>query len=110
MAERCAAPYELLDELVLGRQNHVRGAEQRVGPRREHAQRQIRASPSNRELDLGAFAAADPVALHFLRALRPVEPVEPLEQRVGVLRDLQHPLAQRPAHAREAARLPICRR
>src|SRR5690606_37475182 len=61
--------------------------------------------PGHGEVDLCAFSAADPVALHLLSAFRPVERVEAFEQRVGVFRDLEHPLAQRPAHAREAADL-----
>ena len=96
---------ELQHELVLGGQHHVRGAEQRVGPRREHAQRDAGVAGIDNEIDLGAFAPADPVALHLLRAARPIDVVEALQQCVGVLRDLQHPLAQGPAHARKAADL-----
>jgi hypothetical protein len=83
---------------VLGSQDHVRCAEQRVGPSREHADL-VAGVAGDREIDLGTFAAADPVALHLLRARGPIEAVEPGEQRVGIGRDLEHPLAQRPAHA-----------
>src|SRR5690606_2624450 len=76
---------------------------ERIGPRREDAQ--LLGAAVDLEIDLRAFAAPDPVALHLLRAVRPVELVEAFEERVRIGRDLQHPLAERPAHAREAADL-----
>ncbi len=48
----------------------------------------------DREHDVGAVAATDPVALHDLDRLRPVERVEIGQQPVGVLGDAQHPLLQ----------------
>ena len=51
--------------------------------------------PLDREDDVGALAATDPVALHDLDRLRPVELVEIGEQPFGVLGDAQHPLLQR---------------
>ena len=77
---------------MLGRQHHVRGAEQRVGARGEDAD----LAPGDRRrlvnVDLRALAAADPVALHGHRRLGPVERRQILEQAVGVARDAQHPL------------------
>ena len=50
---------------------------------------------SHSEVNQGSRGLADPVALHLLDALGPVELVEVLEQPLGVLGDLQHPLAHR---------------
>ena len=52
--------------------------------------------PFDREDDVGALAATDPVALHDLDRLGPVEQVEVVEESLGVLRDAQHPLLERP--------------
>ena len=46
------------------------------------------------EGDLGALAAADPVALHRLDVLGPVDPVEVAEQPLGVVGDPQQPLLE----------------
>ena len=43
-------------------------------------------SALDREVELGALGAADPVALHDLDPLGPLEVVEGVEQLVGVLR------------------------
>src|SRR5271167_1337155 len=48
----------------------------------------------NREGELSAFAAADPVALHQLDRLRPIDAVEIFEQAIGVLGDLDVPLLE----------------
>ena len=45
------------------------------------------------EVDLGAVAPPDPVALHRLDAVGPVEQFEVVDQAVGVGRDAHHPLA-----------------
>ena len=59
----------------------------------------------NWKLHLRAFAAADPVALHFLEGLAPVDLLQALQQALGVGGDAQHPLAHRPAHDGKAAHL-----
>ena len=46
------------------------------------------------ERDLGAVAAADPVALHRLDVLGPVDRVEVVEQAVGVVGDAEEPLLE----------------
>ncbi len=49
-------------------------------------------SPDHRQVELGALALADPVALHGEHALRPArEPVAPVEQLLRVLGDLEEP-------------------
>ena len=85
---------------------------------------------AQREVDLGAFAAADPVRLHRLDALGPARQlVEVVEQLLRVVGDLEVPLLElalldhalaAPAHAvaddllvgehRRAARAPVHRR
>ena len=54
---------------MLGREDHAGGAVDGVDARGEDADRLARAF--EREIDLGAFGAADPVALHGEDALRP---------------------------------------
>ncbi len=90
---------------MLRRNNHVRRAEQRVRPRRVHAQhiarwlgrklglraasfpeRKLLLWPA-KEIDLSARALADPIALQFLDAVRPIECVEACFQPLGVVRD-----------------------
>ncbi len=89
------------DELVLGRQHEERRAEERVRARREH--RHVLVQLLDPELDLGAFRAADPVALPPGDRLRVVDPVEVVEQLLRVVRDPEEPLLhqadldQRPA-------------
>ena len=90
-----------IHQRMFGRQHHVGGAEQRVRTRGENTD--AARAVGQRKLQFYAFAAADPVALHFLGAVRPVQVVEPLEQRLGVGGDPQYPLAQGPANAVEAA-------
>jgi hypothetical protein len=76
---------------MLGRQHRVRHAEDRVRPRGEHADPGVGA-PGHRELELGALAPPDPVALHRDDALRPAnESITPGEQLVGVGGDLEEP-------------------
>jgi hypothetical protein len=106
---------------VLGGEHHVRRAVERVGARREDADRQLivvlariaihrlgrRVVRRDRELDLRADAAADPVALHLLERLRPLQVVEVVDEPVGVRGDAQHPLAHRPALDRKPADLAL---
>ena len=84
---------------MLGRQDHERRAEQRVGSCGEDRD----LAGGRREVDLGAEAAADPVALHRLDRVAPVEQVEVVDQPVGVGGDTHHPLAHVPLEHREVA-------
>ncbi len=93
---------DLERERVVGSYHHVRRSVQRVGPRRVHGQRVFAAD--EREIDLGAFAPPDPVALLLLR-LGPVQIFQIRGEPVGVGRDAELPLAQRLAHHREVAAL-----
>ena len=93
---------DLVDERMLGREHHERGAEDRVGARREDLDEHVLAA-LDREADDRAGAAADPVALHQLDRLGPVDAVEIGDQPVGVRGDPQHPLLERPAVHREVA-------
>ncbi len=73
--------------------NHEEGGTvQRVGPRREYGDRLIPAFDD--ELDLGTFAAADPVALHQQHPVGPAarQRLHVCQQPVGVLRDPEVPL------------------
>ena len=49
------------------------------------------------KLHCRSFAAADPVFLKQLDAFRPIKAIELIDQALSVLRDAQHPLAQRAA-------------
>ncbi len=83
-------------ERVLRREDHERGTEQRVGPRREDAQGlglgMVRRR-SRLEVDLGAFRPADPVRLLDADRLGPVDAAE-VEQLVGVGGRAQVPLLE----------------
>ena len=81
-----------------GREDHVGGAVKRVG-------RVVKTrddSAIDLEIDLCAFAAADPISLQQLDPLRPIKSVQLLDQPIGVGGDAQHPLPHRPPHDREA--------
>ena len=87
---------ELVHERMLRREDGVGHAEGRVGPGREDANRQA-GSADHGEIELGAFALADPVALHREDALRPAdEAVTPLEELLRVRRDLEVPALDLP--------------
>ncbi len=96
---------ELVDQGMLGRQHHVGGAEQRVGPRGEHVDARPRRPvvAHGRERDHGTLGPPDPVALLQLDGLGPVEHVEVVQQPVGVGGDAHHPLPERPPEHREVA-------
>jgi hypothetical protein len=83
-----------VDQRMLGGQDDVGAAEQRVGSRREHLDHLLGAGHG--EADVGADRAADPVALLGQRAGRPVQAVEIVEQPIGVGGDAQHPLLHHP--------------
>ena len=97
-AAACSARDQLRDERMLRREDDVRHAGQRVGARREDANRAGRAgTPDDVEVDLRALAAADPVVLLGLRRSGPVEALEVGVEAIGVRGDLEHPLPQRHA-------------
>ncbi len=76
---------------MLGGDSQEAHAHQRVRTGGIHAQRG--AVTFDLELDLEAFRAADPVALHGLHRIRPaVKVLQLVEQFLGVVGDLQEPL------------------
>ena len=81
------------NERVFGREHHVSRAEERVGAGGENGDVFAR----HREDHFSSFTTADPVFLKQLDAFRPIKAIELIDQALGVLRDAQHPLAQRPA-------------
>ncbi len=83
-----------LGQGMLGGQDQVGRAGQRVRPGGERLDPQLAAGHGER--DHRAVAGADPVALLLLDRLGPVEPVQVVEQPLRVGRDPQHPLPQRP--------------
>ncbi len=95
----------LLDQRMFGRQHHVGGAEQRVGPGGEDADCRVaavgfavlRTVAKQGKIDLRAFALADPVALHLLDRFGPIDQFQIVEQAVGIGGDAQQPLPQRHA-------------
>ena len=80
----------LLQQRVLGRDDHIRGAEQGVGT--SGIDRHLVAHIGV-EGDLCAGGTADPVALLDLHALNIVHIIQIVDQPLGILGDLQHPLA-----------------
>ncbi len=94
---------DLLHQRMLGRKHHERRAEQRVGPRGVDPQDVVVAVDA--KIDLGALAPADPVSLHQFDRLGPVERFQLIRQPIRILRDPQHPLAQRPTKNRMIAAL-----
>ena len=97
------AGHEVHEALVLGGQQEERAAEQRVGTRGEHGDEVVlgrlggrfAVGPAQRERDLGALGAADPVRLHLLDALRPaVQLVQVVQELLGVVGDLEVPLRE----------------
>ena len=87
---------------VFGREDHVGGAEQGVAPGGVHGQL---IAGGGAEVDLGAVAAADPVLLLGDHPVDEVQAVQPVDQLVGVVGDLQHPLALDPVDHLAAAPL-----
>ncbi len=77
---------------MLGGHHEERGAEQRVGARRED--RVIDAQLLAAEDHLRPLRAPDPVALHRLDMLGPVDRVEVLEQPLRVIGDAEEPLLE----------------
>ena len=90
------------------RKNHVSCAEKRVWPSREDSDFFVfffRTHPCsiNFKNNFRAFAAANPVPLHFLERIAPVNRVEVGQEFLGVGGDAEHPLAHWLADDRKAA-------
>ena len=78
---------------MLGREHEERHAEQRVGPCGEDGDVEVEAVEA--EDDLGAFRAADPVALHRQHPLWPrLEQLHLVQEPVCVCGDAEEPLLQ----------------
>ena len=77
---------------MLRRHHEERGAEERVGARRED--RVVDAELLAAEGDLGALRAPDPVLLHRDDVRGPVDRLQVVEQAVGVVGDAEEPLLE----------------
>ena len=95
------AGHELRGERALGRQQEEAHAEERVRARGEDGDLGVGGRDAvdvgQREVDLGALGAADPVGLHRADALGPLalEELEVVEELLGVVGDLEVPLGER---------------
>ena len=89
---------------MLGGEHEIRRAEDRVRTRREDDDRR-RIALGDRERDLRALGAADPVALGALGGLGPVDPLEVVQQPLGVVGDAEEPLLEQPLLDTRAAAL-----
>ena len=93
---------QILDDGMLRRKLHRRGAKNRIDARCEDADRRTRGPESSVvlrviefEIDQRAFAASDPVALHDADFVRPaLQLVQTAQQFVGILRRAHKPLLQ----------------
>ncbi|OUD85750.1 hypothetical protein BC477_15185 [Clavibacter michiganensis subsp. michiganensis] len=85
---------ELRRQVAVGRDDHEGGAVQRVRTRGEDRDGLVAALDD--EVDLRAYGASDPVALHAddLRRPRALELVEVVDEAVGVVGDAQVPLRE----------------
>ena len=88
------------DERMLGGENHVSGAEERVGAGGVDGEF---ITAFEREIHEGAFGASNPIFLQELDRIGPVEGVESVEQTFGERGDAEHPLAHRSALDGKAA-------
>ncbi len=79
------------DQRMLGRQDHIRCAEERIGSGGKNPDRPV--DPGDSELDFGADRPADPVFLHLERARGPFHQREIIQEPVRVGGNFQHPLA-----------------
>ena len=79
---------------MLGRKHDRRRAEDRVDARGEHTN--LLVAVLHREIDVGAFAAADPVALALEDLFRPArfDLLDVLDQLFRVFSDAQEPLLE----------------
>ena len=94
--------HPLLDEGVLGADDHIGCAEQRIGAGGVDGQG---VTGGGGKVDFRAVAAADPVALLGLDAVDVVHIVQIVDQAVSVGGDFQHPLALVLLHNGAAAAL-----
>ena len=103
------AGHELRGERALGRQQEEGDAKERVRARGEDGDLGVGGGHAvlrgQREVDLGALGAADPVGLHRADALGPLalELLEVVEQLLGVVGDLEVPLGERALLGHRAA-------
>src|SRR5436190_24398123 len=86
---------------MFGRENKECPTVERVGTRSKNANLFI--AFVDFEIDLRAFAAADPIALKQFDSFGPIKFVEPIKQSLRIRRDAQHPLTHRPSNNRESA-------
>ena len=77
---------------MFGREHHVGCAEKCVGARCKNTER---VAGLGFEIDFGAFAPANPVALLLLDGVGPVDVFEVGEQAFGVFCDAENPLPER---------------
>ena len=85
------------------REHHISRAEQSVRPSGENTDFQFVDRIGDLKIHFRAFAAANPVPLHFLERIGPVNRVEVGQQFLGIGGDAEHPLAHRFADDRKAA-------
>src|SRR5215470_14688730 len=83
------------------REHQKRSAVKRVGSGSENANLLIHVL--NFEIDLRAFASADPVALEQFDSFGPIKSREFVEQSLCIRSNTQHPLPHRSSYDREAA-------
>ena len=88
------AVHQFPNKRVLRRQDHIRRAEDRIGPGRVDFDRLV--PPGDGKGDLRAVALADPVDLLRLDLFEKVDLIEVIDQALSVRGDLEHPLR---AHA-----------
>ena len=87
---------------MLRGEHHVRGAEERVGPRGEDLDGRFW-HVGELEDDARALGAPHPVSLHLLDGLGPVDLVEVFDEAIRIRGDAQHPLPHGNAHDRVPA-------
>ena len=75
---------------MLWRHDGVRRTPKRIGTRRIDGDRIAR---RRTEVDLGSFAATDPIALLGIHAIDEVDLIQPVEELLRVFGNFQHPLA-----------------
>ena len=88
---------DLVDKLMLWRQDEVFRAKEGVGAGGEHRTRGVGVVGAVRRDGEGYFCTpgpADPVALHGLHLVGPVQQVEVVEKTIRILSDPHHPLGQ----------------
>ena len=89
---------KFFDHRMLGRDNYVAHAEQRIGARRKYRYLLRAVGPDYLEVDLAADGLTYPVALHRLGLFGPIEPVQPVQQFFRIVGYLKEPLRQLLVH------------